>query len=277
MFLQKISKYLAFFDYYCYTYFQRRLGKGLMDMNTNGELYIALNEIAQYEQPVVFDVGANVGNFTAKIVFHCKQATLHCFEPDTQCMQKLQSRFSDNQNIILFKGAISNHSGTVTLFGTPDGTLTASSSIYPHYYLANQANTEFVPMITLDEYTKTHAIEHIHYIKVDVEGAEVPLLRGATRLLADQKIDFIQLEYNQTWLKSHSTFEDIWEICEQYGYKLYRILPHALMRIDFYHYILDDFFYQNLLMVANRIAPHSKIKKNKIPTILQQHNNNASS
>ena len=78
-------------------------------------------------------------------------------------------------------------------------------------------------------------------------------------------IDYIQIEYNQTWIKSGASIEQVMEICHDMNYLLYRITPRGLISMPVYNYLLDDFYFQNLLLISASSDAPMKILKTALP------------
>jgi glycosyltransferase involved in cell wall biosynthesis len=84
--------------------------------------------------------------------------------------------------------------------------------------------TEIVEGITLDSFCENNGIKEIDYLKVDVEGAESDTLEGAEKLLASQKIRFIQFEISQKMLEGlDRTATATFDILRKHGYECHRI------------------------------------------------------
>ena len=88
-------------------------------------------------------------------------------------------------------------------------------------------------------------------LQMDIEGAEYNALLGADGVLSTGLVDYIQMEYNQTWIAGGGTIEKILKLCQKYGYDLYRIKKRSLNSIENYNFNVDDFFYCNILMVKS--------------------------
>jgi hypothetical protein len=79
----------------------------------------------------------------------------------------------------------------------------------------------YVQATTLDEYCRSHQIDTIDFMKVDVEGAELMVLQGACDILARGRISVMQLELNDALKRYGIQRSDIVELLGRHGYALY--------------------------------------------------------
>lgn len=107
-------------------------------------------------------------------------------------------------NSIIEHAAISNKSGECRFnsdwipFGqaiTFNGRVKGSKTIGKIWGLVNIIfkRTVFVPMMTLDEVAKKHHLKHIDIIHMDIQGAEVEAIEGATDLIESKLIDYLMI------------------------------------------------------------------------------------
>jgi FkbM family methyltransferase len=122
---------------------------------------------------LAIDVGAHVGGYT-HILLQLKMKVL-AIEANPHTAARLRRVYGDRAQIVW--GAVSSASGTVTLrIPVRSGIAT----IERHNKLENsEINEVDVPMLCLDEM----ALEPVGFIKIDVEGHELDVLKGARRLL----------------------------------------------------------------------------------------------
>ncbi len=262
--IKRILRLLGSLDYYLLSFFKNRIGLNNFDIEKNGEKFIAQSLIRLMQNPIIFDVGTNVGDWSRLALEANKDSKMFLFDANPDICKLLDDQFGDSVAKIT-NSLLSNDHEEHNFFISSSNSLSGASSMYEHYYLEGKSRKVSVKSITIDTFCSENNIQKIDYLKADIEGAEVPMLQGATKMLEKQAINMIQLEYNQTWIRAHCCLKDIFDICEKYKYKLYRIMPNSLMSLDYYHYIVDDFNYQNLLMVSDKTETPVKIVKNAMP------------
>ena len=118
---------------------------------------------------VIFDVGANIGYMT--IQFAQLASGVHAFEPSPRALRLLRETATQFDNVVVLQRAVSDQAGEVRFSEEADLHLSSVG----HGDLA-------VPATTLDHYVEETGVEPT-FVKIDVEGHEPAVLRGATRLL----------------------------------------------------------------------------------------------
>jgi FkbM family methyltransferase len=146
-----------------------------------GEFSLAeLEAFAQIVQPgaVVVEVGANIGAHTVELSrLAGRDGEVHAFEPQRIVFQALCANAALNQctNIYARQVAVGERAGTI--FVPPlDPTVRNN---FGGVSLQGVAHGETVPLLTLDSLD----LPACHFLKADVEGMEVEVLKGATQLI----------------------------------------------------------------------------------------------
>jgi hypothetical protein len=85
-------------------------------------------------------------------------------------------------------------------------------------------STERVKIVSLDSFCADNAIPHISYLKIDTEGMDLEVLKGACSMLSREAIDFVEVEagMNPDNLH-HAPFEDLKSGLESHGFRLFGI------------------------------------------------------
>lgn len=197
--------------------------------------------------PIVFDIGANDGQWLADVLACCPQARVHAFEPQASLADKIAKRHPGiSVNNLALGDAVgvmelcdyAEHAGSqhaTLLKGVIDG--------------IHQGDARYVEVQvgTVDEYCRQHGIERIDFLKIDVEGFELRVLRGAKRMIEERRIDIIQFEFNEMNVVSRVFLNDF-HSCLQETHQLYRLLPHGLMPLRAgRHWINEQFVFQNIV------------------------------
>ena len=262
-------KYLRYFDYYLEVFAKRIGGRGLANPNNNGEYKILEKIVKNSKDSLCFlDGGSNVGNHILKFDRLCKKYDLPspvvlAVEPFHSTIQILKQNLSHISYYLIDK-ALGSKEGVVKFYSENGNTNSGRNSAIKHYYLDNVTE---VKQTTIDIIFRDYDLKKIDYLKLDIEGFEYNALLGAHKVLSDRLIDYIQLEYNQTWIGGGATIKKILDIGNNYGYNLYRIRNNDLLHIPSYDFILEDFFYCNLLLVRKGCKLPLKSNRKAIPTI----------
>jgi FkbM family methyltransferase len=221
--------------------------------NVNGEekfikRFLALQPEAEL---VVFDVGANVGKYAQCILDNKRNnIALFCFEPSRATFEQAQSNLAAYENVNLYNFGFSDAEASVPLFSNGVGSELAS--VYPreltHHNIAlNQI--EHIELKTLDEFCENKNITHIDLLKLDVEGHELSVLRGAKNMLSQRGADFIQFEFGGANIDSRTFFRDFFLLLNP-NYLICRLVNNGLTPIDDYSESFEIFIYTNFVAIS---------------------------
>jgi len=178
-------------------------GMGVLNYENNrisGERYlirrILLRKI-KHDRPVIFDVGANICSQSSSLLDCFPKATIYAFEPHPKNFALLTERVPSS-NVKKHNIALGEKSGIITLYDRADCDGSAHASVYEAVIsdIHKQEIVAFdVPIKTLDEVAENEGIKYIDYLKIDTEGNELAVLKGASKLLAEGNIGNIHFEF----------------------------------------------------------------------------------
>ncbi|MDW8071799.1 MAG: FkbM family methyltransferase, partial [Anaerolineae bacterium] len=230
----------------CQRYVDRYRGENNSDIRTNGELSLLQQVLPGCR--VVFDVGANVGSWTALALSINPHIIVHCFEPSRATFSKLlEQGFPGNVICNNFGLGSTMEERVLYVFEEASGL----NSLYKRYGLENgwgllpQESQETVRLDTLDHYCEVKGIEAIDFLKIDVEGHELYVLQGAREMLERGRVKIIQFEYGGCNIDARVLLKDLFEFFNALPYALHKITSRGLQRVERYDQRLENFQYQN--------------------------------
>jgi FkbM family methyltransferase len=215
---------------------------------------------------VVFDVGANQGEWSRKILDIQPGVSLYAFEPVESTFKTLQKNMAGSKADI-FNIALSKRSGKKTFYHYSQSSQSARmSTFYRRNSVEEDLNIQPVAVQintkSLSSFCKSHGIDKIDFLKIDTEGAELDVLKGAASLLQSDKIETIQFEYGGTYTDAGITLKEICALLMQCGYIIFRILPDGLAYIPSWHDSLENYRYSNYLAVSRQtLKDHLSVNK----------------
>jgi FkbM family methyltransferase len=181
------------------------------------------------DDPVIFDVGANVGQSITRFRKLFQRPVIHAFEPDARAFQALREGFEAVDGVILNPVALGGAASTATLHRFNFHEVSSlvpldEASWWGRALDLREVEQTPVPVDTIDRYCAAQGIETIDLLKIDVQGFEPECLRGAAGMLAARHVRAIQLEVILHGLYARPThFADIETLLVPHGYRLFTV------------------------------------------------------
>lgn len=176
------------FDYKADEKLQRIMYLGLYEMGVVDVMRRFLKE-----GDILLDAGANVGYHTVLGAgFVGKGGSVHAFEPVPEYFAKLKGLADANKErrIVLNRCALGENSGRMKMYQirTRRGERSFGTGSMFKDWLSNETiEAELdVPIMRLDAYVQEHNLTNVKLLKIDVDGFEFPLLKGAEQFLRNQ-------------------------------------------------------------------------------------------
>jgi hypothetical protein len=110
-----------------------------------------------------------------------------------------------------------------------------------------------VEVSTVDDFMKANGITHLSLLKVDAEGHELAILRGAQHAIAAEAVDVIQFEFNEMNVMSRVFFKDFYDVLP--GFSFYRMVVDGLAPLGAYAARTHEIFIlQNVIAIRDKFA-----------------------
>jgi FkbM family methyltransferase len=218
------------------------------DLHQNGEAGL-LARLAPFGPRVVFDVGANEGEWAIAACTVLPEAEVHAFEivpAMAEVMAERVARFAER--VIVNPVGLSDHSGTVTIYRTAEAHTSTSVLELSTQYEADAGTVVAEQAVVRigDDYLAEHGIDRIDLLKIDVEGLEEKVLCGFQAALRQQRITLVQFEYG--WMNAHNgfTLKSAYAFFEAHGFVLGKLYPEGVA-FKPYAYEDEDFLGPNYI------------------------------
>jgi FkbM family methyltransferase len=222
--------------------------------------------------PIIFDIGANIGQTINRFKKLNNNSIIHSFEPVNKDFQILTEKFKNDKSIYLNNFAIGEKNCKKKFFCNNLNGSSSFSKLTPktkwikeRSYSGKINSNKFFDksfdcqIIQLDSYCENKLIKKIDILKIDTQGYEDQVLKGAKNLIKNKKISFIELEiiFNNIYEKKLNFFEIEKYLIPQ-GYELFAIqnpgnlYDDYIFQVDVIYFDPDallvnkDYIYENL-------------------------------
>ncbi len=202
---------------------------------------------------IVLDIGAHVGLFSAlarRVVL--PGGRILAIEPAVTTAQLLRQNTEGEATIL--QAAIGQQVGRMVLQSAGSG-----RSAYNTLGSERSDNGTEVDVITLDQLLQDHGIERADFVKLDVEGAELAVWRGAQQAIEQRRLEVVMIEFTDPNLvRAGTSSEELFRTVSDSGYRLYRfdIDTQQLVPAQF----TEPIWYENLFATTNIDAVNARLR-----------------
>lgn len=170
---------------------------------------------------VVFDIGGHIGYYSrlfSKLVG--PEGKVYVFEPTLENFELLKNNTKAYSNVTLINKAVGDYVGKIDFYQT-------FSNTGSHSLLKPEVKSQKISVdcISLDEFCRIYNIDKINTMKIDVEGAELMVLKGAEGIIKQSDNLFLIIELiNDNLEKSGFDQVSYFEYLNELGFEIYKIL-----------------------------------------------------
>jgi FkbM family methyltransferase len=192
--------------------------------------------IGNNDSPVIFDVGSCVGDTVLEFLNNYPSASIYAFEPDPDSFSKLFERVKVMNKVYCNNIAIGEKTESKMFFQNKN--FATNSFLEPDKqggdFTDNIDDLQLrhsciLPTTSLDNFCINNGIETIDLIKIDTQGYEFHVLKGAKKLIKSKKIKALYFESNFVPIyKDQSSLFDCGAFLSAYGYRFYGIFEEKV-------------------------------------------------
>jgi FkbM family methyltransferase len=145
------------------------------------------------EEPLILDVGANVGQSVDRFKRAFPNSSIHSFEPSPSTYEKLKQRCCQYQEVKAWNYGVGTTNTTLEFqensFSDMSSFLTPDKKSWGEVVKVTN-----VKVVTLDSFAEDHNLDFIHILKSDTQGYDFEVLKGARQLMNENRIGLIYFE-----------------------------------------------------------------------------------
>ncbi|MES1185309.1 MAG: FkbM family methyltransferase [Myxococcales bacterium] len=214
------------------------------DPEKNGEAWLVRNVGPHIETFV--DVGANVGNWAAMVWAQQPSSRGLLLEPAESALKLLANRFGADERATIIAAAAGAQEGIAEFF--EDAGAGETSSLFVGHAPSGSIRRQ-VRVAALDKICPEIGLASIDLLKIDAEGYDFQVLRGAETLLKQQRVAVVQFEYNRPWANAGSTLAAACDFLNQCCYRVYALRGTGLRPFEYSRF--GEFFdYANFVALS---------------------------
>lgn len=189
---------------------------------TAGEEKFLQQYVPKIAGGVLLDVGANHGAYARFLHALAPHSPVYAFEPHPQTFRQLQAAIT-LPNVTLLNLAVGELEGRMSLFdqAADDGSSQASLSRAAVGLFTPDIVEHQVVCTTLDAFLAQQGIRDVALLKIDTEGHDLGVLKGAAKAISEKRIHAIQFEFIAANIATRVSMRDIFDALS--GYKLHRL------------------------------------------------------
>lgn len=250
--MRTIAKFLSlilplYLKNFFFKLFALSLGKGFDYGSLEKEFNLVKKFNNKYPK-ILIDVGANKGAYSDMMIKNYSDANIYIFEPQKFLYKILKEKYSKNNNVKIYNIALDKTDKEAFLFKEFDGDELAS--INQRKYLKNDKNLK--EKILCKRLDQIFINQNIDFIKIDVEGNEMNVLKGMDKIINNIKV--LQIEFGGTWIDSRFFYRDLFDFFKKHNFDLYRMAPNRLIKIHEYEEIDEYFTFTNFVAVNRSVS-----------------------
>lgn len=228
---------------------------------------------------VVIDIGAHRGRHSKIFIdaIGCEKVLL--FEPQPPLYESLNQTYSSYENVTCYNIALTNKIGTASF--TFNKNAPEESGLKERIYNnpdTKKLETYEVKTDTLNHLFSQLELDHVSYIKIDTEGAELDIIEGSQKFIRYYHPIF-SVEYGHSSYSVYGHNRDtLFKFCQSINYTIFDLFGNPITNLESWRNCVDTFYWDYYLVPKRKVNQFASILRGKVKphikeNILKQTNN----
>lgn len=221
--------------------------------------------LSDIEEPVVLDIGANIGEYSIALASALPACRCYAFEPNPITFERLTLNTNAKSNILPLNYGAGSKKEHIKLFVYRADSSTSHASLYRDVFkechMQDEADIEEISCIVekVDDLIESCIIPEtvIHFIKIDTEGHELEGLKGALYAIRTRGVRAVQFEFNEMNVISRVFLKDFYDLLGD-EWDFFRLDTRKLISLGSRYDSANEIFkFQNLVAIRRSFLPLS--------------------
>lgn len=201
--------------------------------------------------PLIFDIGANIGQTINRFRSSFPKSEIHSFEPSPSTFETLTSNSKKFDRVHLHNCGMGSELNTLPFFENTHSEMSSFLQLSEFGWGSIKKET-LVEINTVDQFCKTNNIDRIDILKSDTQGFDYEVLKGAQNMMNLNKIGVVYLEV---------TFSEMYKNIPSFGNIYNFLMDNNFRLVSFY-----KFYYQeNLVSWTDALFVHKSLVPKLLP------------
>jgi FkbM family methyltransferase len=213
-------------------------------------IHTILKKYIEQRQPVFFDIGANIGDYSIELGLEFPDASIYAFEPNPISYRILQSKVK-NLNLKFYNIGFGSSESNLDFYTDKNDLGSSHGSFYKEVLTDIHKYKDLLSLriksTKLDTFCVDNDISYIDFLKIDTEGNEFDILLGARKLILEDRIKLIQFEFNEMNVISRVFLRDYFLLLNNFDF--FRLHTNKLIPLPEYDTSQEIFKFQNILAI----------------------------
>lgn len=195
----------------------RKFGFDVIRYMPNRPGRFPLEDISRFiltDEPIIFDVGANIGQTVHKFFGQFPNSIIHSFEPSPTTFATLQQNVGKMHQVYLWNIACGSKIEQRLLQENVNSDMSSFLQLDKFGWGKIKKET-IVPITTIDQFCEEQKIDRIDLLKIDTQGFDFEVIKGAKKLIDKNKIGLLFFE-----IIFSEQYEDLPRVTEIFDYLL---------------------------------------------------------
>jgi len=195
---------------------QERLHR-VLGQNVEFDIKYLLSNVSD---PVIFDVGGNIGQAIDRFKKLLPGSLIYSFEPTLECMPTLKKKEDIYNSVKVFNLALGAREMELDFYLNSSNVMNSFlDSSSPRW--GDNLGKRIVRTETLDSFCQENAVNHINLLKIDTQGFELEVLKGSRQMFSNNGIGLVYMEIIFSDMYSNlPSLPEIYTYMTQSGFKL---------------------------------------------------------